>query len=342
MSRRSTKREDVASVIALFKAKHKVSEIVEITGVCQRSVYRLIEQFKESGYAQLPVPKPRPGRPRLTSPRTRKVINRQVCANPRLTAREIKQNNPQLLGNVSIRSIQDLLHDDLGYRSYRARRKPLLTKVQKLKRLRFAKKYIVWSEDDWRRVLWSDEATFTVTGSGYDRVYRKPHSDALDPKYTCKTVKHPDSLMVWGCFSYFGVGELVVLPKNIKVNQYVYLELLCDHLPDSFDKTQARVFMQDGAPCHTARSVVEWFDDCQVPFFKDWPGNSPDINPIENLWALLKRRLRDLDTSSVPKLTAALHQLWGSLCQQHLQNLADSVPRRLSECLKRKGNTTRY
>lgn len=67
-------------------------------------------------------------------------------------------------------------------------------------------------------------------------VYHWPHSDALDPKFTTKTVKHPDSVMVWGCFSYYGVGSLVVLPKNIKVNQGVYLEILCDHLPDSLRK----------------------------------------------------------------------------------------------------------
>ncbi len=40
--------------------------------------------------------------------------------------------------------------------------------------------------------------------------------------------------------------------------------------------------MQDGAPCHTAKTVVTWLDDCMVNYFKDWPGNSPDINPIEN------------------------------------------------------------
>ena len=67
--------------------------------------------------------------------------------------------------------------------------------------------------------------------------------------------------MVWGCFTYHGVGPLVVLPANEKINQYNYLELLCDELPGAFEKTKATWFMQDGAPCHTAKSVQQWMKD---------------------------------------------------------------------------------
>lgn len=87
--------------------------------------------------------------------------------------------------------------------------------------------------------------------------------------------------------------------------------------------------MQDGAPCHSTKSVVTWLNDCMVNYFKDWPGNSPDINPIENLWSFIRRGLHDLDTSPVPKLTTVIQQLWVSIPQSHMENLADSVPRRL-------------
>ncbi|KAG0714034.1 Transposable element Tcb2 transposase [Chionoecetes opilio] len=106
--------------------------------------------------------------------------------------------------------------------------------------------------------------------------------------------------MVWGCFSGRGLGKLVVLPKNLKVNQAVYLEVLCEHLPDSFDLTRPSVFQQDGAPAHTAKSVTKWLDYCMVPFIKDWPGNSPDLNPIENLWHMVKKDLQGKDVSSIP------------------------------------------
>lgn len=264
----------------MYRGERTVTDIATLTGLHRRTIQRLIAQFKDNDEEFLPVPKPRSGRPPKVSKRTKQVMNRQISANPRLTARQLKNNNPHLLNHVSVRCVQKILHDELGYKSFKARKKPMLSVRQRQNRVNWCKRYKHWTVEDWKKVLWSDEATFTVTGCGIERVYRRPGSNPLDPKYTCKTVKHPDSVMVWGCFSYHGVGELVVLPKNQTVNQYNYLELLCDYLPDSMEKTQTTQFMQDGAPCHTAKSVKLWLDDCEVNYFKDWPGNSPDINPI--------------------------------------------------------------
>lgn len=96
-------------------------------------------------------------------------------------------------------------------------------------------------------------------------VYQKPYySNALDPKYTTKTVKHSDAVMVWGSFSYSAVGELASLPENVKV----YLELLCDVLPDFFDKSKGKIFMQNGVLCHAALSVTQCLENYHVSCFK--------------------------------------------------------------------------
>ena len=125
------------------------------------------------------------------------------------------------------------------------------------------------------------------------------------------------------------------MPKNVKVNQYNYLELL-------YDLTNARVFQQDSAPPHKAKIVASWLDDCQVVFIKDWPGNSPDLSPIENLWYLIKRDLQGKDVSFVPKLQAAIEASWNNFDPAKLRSLALSLPQRLQAVLKRKGHPRKY
>lgn len=74
---------------------------------------------------------------------------------------------------------------------------------------------------------------------------------------SCAWIKFHQLLMVCGCFTIRGFSKLV-LSKNIKVSQHVYLEVLCDHLPKSFEPTKVAVFQQDGVPAHTAISVTQW------------------------------------------------------------------------------------
>ncbi|KAG0700308.1 hypothetical protein GWK47_025601 [Chionoecetes opilio] len=116
-----------------------------------------------------------------------------------------------------------------------------------------------------------DESTFCVSGGGPARVYRRPGSDPTEARYTRKTTKYPPSLMMWGCFTFHGIGNLVIFPKNTTVNKVVHFDLLNDHLEACFEKTQAQIFQQDGASCHTARDVIQWLDDCKIGRIEDWP-----------------------------------------------------------------------
>ena len=148
--------------------------------------------------------------------------------------------------------------------------------------------------------------------------------------------------MVWGAFSYHGIGNIVFFEKGESVNTEQYLDLLYNNLEECYDKCKAEYFVQDGAPCHTSKQVKEWLENCALDYIKDWPANSPDLNPIENLWSLMKNEIKKEDTSSLPKLKATLQRVWETLPEERLHSLVDSVPRRLQEIINKKGNTTRY
>ena len=112
--------------------------------------------------------------------------------------------------------------------------KPILTYVQKARRVRYALKYHEWDDAEMLDVLWSDEAMFTVIEGRSGNMYRKRGSDSLDPCYLCGTTKQFIMVWVWvwGCFSGRGLGKLV-LPASVSINQYVYYELLNDLWPSA-------------------------------------------------------------------------------------------------------------
>lgn len=64
--------------------------------------------------------------------------------------------------------------------------------------------------------------------------------------------------------------------------------------------------MKDGPPCHTAKHVTGWLQDCEIDYFSDWSQYSPDLNQIENLFELLNRKLHHRDTSTIPRLEEAV------------------------------------
>jgi hypothetical protein len=121
-----------------------------------------------------------------------------------------------------------------------------------------------------------------------------------------------------------------------------YQEVLEEHLLPFMGIHGCTHFLQDGAPCHASKRIKTFLaqQDFQVI---DWPGNSLDLNPIENCWNHLKNMLKKKDTSSVPKLISAIKELWTQeLTIDHLQKLSDSMPRRLQMVIEAKGEAIKY
>ena len=95
------------------------------------------------------------------------------------------------------------------------------------------------------------------------------------------------------------------------------------------------IFQQDLAPAHTTRSTKTWLDAHAIMVL-DWPANSPDLNPIENLWGIIKRKLRDTRPKNKEELTASINEIWASLTPMQCHRLIASMPRRIEAVIKAK------
>ena len=193
--------------------------------------------------------------------------------------------------------------------------------------------------------MFSDESHFELRFGGQERRCRRPRgSDRFAPQFTRKTVKHPPKVMVWGCFSWMGRGGLEFLNPGEMMNGVRYRRLLDEKLEFFMGQHGTTHFLQDGAPCHRSRIVSAWFADRPLIQLIKWPGNSPHLNPIETVWAWMKKQLADHQCTNMQQWKAAILQVWVQRTQEveFLQNLVRSMPARIQEVIDRDGGMTRY
>ena len=211
----------------------------------------------------------------------------------------------------------------------------------KKKRLAFAKKHLHWTADDWGKVLLSDESTFQQFVVRQKHV-RRPAGKRIDEKYTSATMKQPPSQMIWGAMSKNGTAGLYFLTPGTTMNGSKYVDSLKTKLLLHTSVHNTSIFMQDGALCHRSKIVKKFLGENNVVTL-DWPGNSPDLNPIENLWSKMKDLVAKKQPSSGKVLTETIKDVWvKKISREYCMSLIASMPRRLEAVVKVQGGHTKY
>ena len=254
-------------------------------------------------------------------------------------------------------TIRQYMRTTLKWKSFKRQKVPKLTGAYKVRRVNFAKKF---KDIDWSRVMFTDESPFklyNVPNSKNDVVWGSQESSAP----CAPQVKFSPSVLVWGGISSLGLTKLHIIPNKTSVNSTYYInEILEKEVKPAFQRTvvcsdltatklfhnnSEGLFQQDGARAHTSRASLEWLNTNINGYIspEDWPPNSPDLSPIENVWSIMAATVyADPEPQTLNTLKRRLRKAWKSIPLKTLKNLIGSMPDRLETVLMSKGDTIKY
>ena len=153
--------------------------------------------------------------------------------------------------------------------------------------------------------------------------------------------------MIWGCISFKGLYKVLVFDKG-SIDGVRYRKEVVPLIQQAVDKQQAQslwqqesVVMQDNAAIHTAKATLALFKDKRLVLL-DWPANSPDLNPIENIWSLVKYRVGLHFPTTKEEIVRAIHIEWGKLTIADIARCCQSIRERCQAVIDAKGGHTKW
>jgi transposase len=277
---------------------------------------------------------------RSVSTRQLAKLRREVAKHPLSTSRDIFAgvDLPDVSRSTRCRILRGIaLHQ-------KAKAQPLLTTRHLTLRLQWAEKYM---KLDFSRVLFTDEMRATLDGpDGWASGWIPPSG------WTASRIRRQQGgggVMVWAGI----IDSTIVGPFLLKDGVKVTAQIYCDFLQENFipwfklQRPALRrqlVLMQDNAPSHAARLTTEFL---AAKGFKDnklmvWPPNSPDLNPIENLWSIVKARVYRAGRQfhSKQQLWAAIQTEMHEIESAQIRNLTASMDSRVLKVLRNRGRHT--
>ncbi|GFY12498.1 transposable element Tcb2 transposase [Trichonephila clavipes] len=284
------------------------------------------------------------GRVRSTTPAEDRYIVQSTKRNRRTTAQQVANQFLAASGKqISRKPVARRLRGGGRY----ARRPVVyvpLTRQHRTARLKWCREHHNWTEQDWACVLFSDESRFSLSSDCRRQQIWRESGTAYRPENIQEKDRYPTcNIMVWAGIMINGRTRLLVVVNGTMTGQRYIDEVLFPHVclfrgavSDKF------VFMDDNATCHRTLDVQDCLDSEGIQRLV-WPA-PPDLNPIENVWMLWGGKLlvETILRQTRTPLIRALTEEWDKLHQQLMDNVVQSIVRRVECCITLHGGHIPY
>lgn len=337
---KETSVEERTVIVRAYCQGKSYRDIADLMDRPLSTIKSIISRYGKNGFV---TNKKRTGCPKKLTEREERQIVKEMELNPRMSVPKLNGGFRNQSGTVvSDETVRRTLRTS-GLNGRVAANKPFISPKNRLDRLEYARLHVDKDQAYWNTILFTDESKFNVFQSdGKVNVWRRK-GERLNPKNIKGTVKHGGgSVLVWGCMSATGVGSLVFIEGIM--DHKVYIDILKTHLESSVTKLGIRdtyIFSQDNDPKHTAFNTRLWLLYNTRKQVKT-PAQSPDLNPIEHLWAHLERKIRGRRINNKNELKTALQEEWSLITPEITGALVGSMKRRMEAVITSNGGPTKY
>jgi transposase len=307
-------------VINLHKRKYKICDIAEIYQVTNKTIYNIINKYNCTQTVRR-----KKGSGRKMDEHILNTIKNIVYNDHNLSLSDISSI---LLNKHNIKCSKSTIHLYLTKNNFVNRApiiKPLLTQEHLNQRQNWA---IFYQNYCWNNVIWSDETTINIQSNKLSKIWIYKDDIKIN-----RIVKYPIKIHIWGCIlkNY----KLIVCIYDKTMNSDKYIEVLNEKLLSLIDlvkkkKNNRLIFQQDNAPCHTSLKMCEYFSNNNIEVMY-WPANSPDLNPIENVWNLLKRNIGKIYVKNKQELIEVILDQVKKIKIKNINNIIDSMDNRIND-----------
>jgi transposase len=330
ISNTKRRKELYVAVVELREEKNmSVRTIAAELNIPKSTVHEYLAAWKQ----KTPVEKIQDkGRPKKLNSADKKVVRKLFVDNPSSTINDVRNALHASHGKLVSRSTVGRMMADMGLRYGKPQMVPQLTDTHKKKRVEWCKEHKKMELDG---VFFTDETYIEVGGAKNGVWFKRGNRPKVGKS------KFPTKLMFWGAISCHAKSPLFAIDGAMNSERYISL------LRDEFFKwmlengIELTAFQKDNASCHTSRRSKQFFVDQGIQVL-EWPANSPDLNPIENIWGILKECVRKRSPKTKEELQQVAIEEWAAIPQKVVAKTIKSFPKRCDQVVKRGGEKCDY